>query len=78
MLMGFFIFLVFDGMLIGLLMLLHTWFAFAAMHMVFLSFLVFDGMLMGFWMLFHTLLGPVFKRDEGEHQSTPPSGLIDP
>jgi hypothetical protein len=39
----------------GFLMLLHTFFAFAAMLMGFLIFLVFDGMLMGFLMLFaHT------------------------
>ena len=31
-------FLVFDGMLMGFLMLLHTWFAFAAMFMGFLIF----------------------------------------
>ena len=37
-------------MLMGFLMLLHTWFAFAAMFMGFLIFLVFDGMLMGFLM----------------------------
>ena len=37
-------------MLMGFLMLLHTWFAFAAMFMGFLNFLVFDGMLMVFLM----------------------------
>ena len=38
MLMGFLIFFVFDGMLMGFLMLLHTFFAFAAMLMFFLFF----------------------------------------
>ena len=49
MLMGFLSFLVFDGMLMGFLMLLHTLFAFAAMLMgFFYFFLVFDGVLMVF------------------------------
>ena len=38
MFMGFLIFLVFDGMLMGFLMLLHTLFAFVAMLMGFLNF----------------------------------------
>ena len=45
---AFWSFLVFYGMLMGFLMLLHTLFAFAAVFIAFWSFLVFDGMLMGF------------------------------